>query len=54
MPGTAVFMTGNDDGDVFGYYTIPASTSGCSYTIWASQAIPSAMSSSRYATRRLI
>jgi hypothetical protein len=30
--------TGNLDGDVYGYYTIPASNGSCSYTTWASQA----------------
>jgi Gametolysin peptidase M11/Penicillin-Binding Protein C-terminus Family len=30
--------TGNLDGDVYGYYTIPASNGACNYTTWAGQA----------------
>ena len=30
--------TGNLDGDVYGYYTLPAAGSGCNFTDWASQA----------------
>jgi hypothetical protein len=30
--------TGNLDGDVYGYYTIPAAAGACNFTAWASQA----------------
>ncbi len=30
--------TGNPDGDVYGYYTLPAASGSCNYSNWASQA----------------